>query len=244
MLNASLNIYSSDWASAHARDAYRIDSEKIHTIPLGANLKDIPERVAVEEQVKHKHPNNPKLLFVGYDWERKGGEQAVALLRQLRSIGLNARLSIVGCTPEIQGSKDGLDMIGKLDKKKPEDAAMFERLMTESHFLVLPSKADCTAIVFSEAAAYGLPVLTTEVGGHGSIICHGENGFLYEPGIPAPLMAEDIQQMASKKYEYERMALNARRVFDERLSWDSGINRLIGLFHELLDEAIELRNVV
>src|SRR5205085_11401359 len=50
------------------------------------------------------------------------------------------------------------------------------KLIASSDFLILPSQADCTPVVFSEANAFGLPCIASNVGGHTSIIKDGLNG--------------------------------------------------------------------
>jgi len=125
-------------------------------------------------------------------------------------------------------------VIGKLDKAAAQDAERLDEIMLSAHFLILPSQADCTAIVFSEAAAYGLPVISTDVGGHRSIIQQGENGFLFSPEQPAPLMTEKIISLAENPTEYNRIALRSRQIFDERLSWNAGVEKIMNLFNGLI----------
>jgi hypothetical protein len=64
----------------------------------------------------------------------------------------------------------------------------------EAHFLVLPTLADATPIVFSEAQAFGLPPISYDVGGVGGAISHGRTGLLLPPGAPAELFAEGNTQ--------------------------------------------------
>ncbi len=234
MLNADLSIYSSEWAAAFASEHYRIDREQIETIPLGANLKNVPDQEAVIQAIEQKNSETVELLFMGYDWERKGGAHAVKTHLLLRSHGIKSRLTIVGCTPPAAGKISGVNVIGKLDKAAAQDAERLDEIMLSAHFLILPSQADCTAIVFSEAAAYGLPVISTDVGGHRSIIQQGENGFLFSPEQPAPLMTEKIISLAEDPTEYNRIALRSRQIFDERLSWNAGVEKIMNLFNGLI----------
>lgn len=242
MLNAERSIFSSNWASEHASSSYRIPESKIATIPLGANLTDIPARAEVLSNIENKIRQSFRLVFVGYDWDRKGGQHAVEVHKILREKGIESTLTIIGCNPKLSGDTSNIDVLGKLDKSDPDQYNQFKEIMLHSHFLILPSQADCTAIVFSEAAAYGLPVISTNVGGHRSIIQHGRTGYLFEPDDPAPLMADQIQMLDNEKPVYRELAIHSRKTFEESLSWDAGITSLIDLFHQVVGETGMLKN--
>jgi glycosyltransferase involved in cell wall biosynthesis len=227
MLNAELSIYSSKWASEIAEQMYRIDSDRIATIPLGANLTDVPSRKSVQANDRLNGTDTLKLLFVGYDWERKGGADALRVHQRIVASGIRSELTIVGCSPSDAKDMKGVHVIGRLDKKQPEQLKRFEELMMESHFLLLPSTADCTAIVFSEAAAFGMPVITTDVGGHASIISNGQNGYLFPPDDPCDGMVETITSVWQDQDRYQRMCLKARDVFEQKLSWSANTKNLI-----------------
>lgn len=244
MTNCAKVIFSSDWAVDFACDHYRLSADKFTTIPLGANLEDIPAKEPIATNTMGKSLKQVELLFVGYDWDRKGGSHAVQVHRILRSHGIDSRLSIVGCTPQIEGDTSQIELIGKLDKHVQEQAKRFKEIMMRSHFLVLPSQADCTAIVFSEAAAYGIPAISTNVGGHSSIITNGTNGMLFPPEEPAKPMSGALLEIIDNQEAYLKMAGNARSVFDDKLSWAAGIERAIHTFEALLGNDSALSRAV
>ena len=57
------------------------------------------------------------------------------------------------------------------------------RAFAESHFLVLPTQADCTPLVIAEANAFGVPCLVSVLGGLPTLVQDGQNGRLYPPGV-------------------------------------------------------------
>lgn len=234
MLNADLSVYSSTWASEFAADFYRIDLAKIRTVPLGANLADVPSMESINEQISERIRRKLAIVFVGFDWERKGGNNVLRVHHILNARGVPCTLHIIGCDPAEAKGVENVVVHGRLDKKNRSQRMVFDKLMKESHFLVLPSKADCTAIVLSEAAAYGLPVLTTDVGGHRSVINDGENGFLFDEDDTAAGMAARIETLHSDPDRYKELCLSSRRAYDERLSWDASCRLLMSLINDIL----------
>src|SRR4051812_20823458 len=96
MRKASALIYSSVWAAQSAINEYHINSRKVHVVPMGANFDDPPDEEIIERK---KRSGICKLLFVGVDWQRKGGEIAFETLLVLAQLGVPAELTICGCTP-------------------------------------------------------------------------------------------------------------------------------------------------
>jgi glycosyltransferase involved in cell wall biosynthesis len=64
---------------------------------------------------------------------------------------------------------------------KANSAALLQ-LYADADLFVLPTLADCLGVVIEEAAATGLPVITTDVGGVGESVDPGVSGLLVPPG--------------------------------------------------------------
>ena len=55
-------------------------------------------------------------------------------------------------------------------------------LLAAADWFVHPTRYEGSSIVTLEAMAHGLPVVTSNVGGHEEAVLHGETGFLVQPG--------------------------------------------------------------
>lgn len=75
-----------------------------------------------------------------------------------------------------------------IDKSSARGQKLFEQILRQSHYLIAPTLFDCFGIVYCEASAYGIPVLTTDVGGISQAVRNGHNGFLFAPMLPHPIM--------------------------------------------------------
>ena len=163
---AALLVYPTRWAADSAVNDYGADPGKILVAPLGANfLEDEIDRGEIDRAGPPPDDGVCRLLFVGADWQRKGGAIALDTVRHLQALGVPCRLTVVGTHPPGRVDLPGVEFVGYLDKSRPEDRARLNTLYREAHFFVLPTRNECYGIVFCEAAAYGLPVLATRTGG-------------------------------------------------------------------------------
>lgn len=234
---AALAIYSSDWAADSVRHSYRIDPACLHVVRFGANLDDVPTTEAVQDVVRQRPRDVCRLLFVGVDWGRKGGDVAVAALRALGNMGIKARLTVIGCTPP-PGIRlpDNVEVLGFISKGTEAGRKMIEKYFLESHIFFMPTRAEAYGLVFCEAGAYGLPCVASSVGGVPSIIEDGRNGWLLPVEAPAEAYARRIQDIWQDPGGYETYAHQSRRIYDERLNWDVAAREVARLMHRHLAE--------
>jgi glycosyltransferase involved in cell wall biosynthesis len=229
LARSDLVLYPSRWPIPSAVRDYGVDEAKVRVVPYGANLERVPPRDAALAP----KPEGPlTLLWLGVDWERKGGPIALETVRLLRAGGVDARLVVVGCVPP-GGVDAAVRVLPRLDKGVPAQAAELARLLRESHFLFLPTRADCYGIVFCEASAYGTPSLATDTGGVSGAVREGRNGHL----LPLDAEASDYAALVRAIWEdaprYRALCASSRALYDERLNWDAWGREVGKLLEEL-----------
>jgi glycosyltransferase involved in cell wall biosynthesis len=142
----------SQWAADSAVNEYGLAGDRVTAIRPGVNLgvwKPAPRRAA----------GPIRLLFVGGEFERKGGD---LLLRWMASAGSsNCVLDVVtgANVPAQQGVRVHHDY-------GPNDPRLIE-LFQAADLFVLPTRADTASWVVMEAMAAGTAVLATRVGAVG-----------------------------------------------------------------------------
>jgi glycosyltransferase involved in cell wall biosynthesis len=229
-------LLTSDWAAQSARDHYRVPASKIHVVPMGASLSAL----AVDIAPRRWHAQI-RLLFIGVEWQRKGGDIAFDVLRHLRSLGADARLDIVGCLPPAAVMSDpGVICHGFLRKDVDEEAALLDRLQREAGFFILPSRQEAFGLVFCEASAYGLPILATRTGGVSTIVQDGINGMLFDPGEPAAAYVDAILMLQANPDRYAEMSRKAIRIFSDRLTWQAWGRTIHHIASEILENRAHL----
>ena len=226
-----LAIYSSEWAANTAIDNYGVDPAKVRVVPFGANINCSRTMQDIERIIQNKNSEVCRLLFVGVNWFQKGGDIALDAAKTLNERGVPTELHIVGCNPP--GDLPGfVKPHGFVSKASEEGRRLLDDLYSQSHFLVLPTRADCTPVVFSEACSFGLPILTSNVGGIPTIVRDGKNGFVFPLDEDAKTYSETIRRLWSSKQEYAQLSLSSFQEYAERLNWGTSGRTVSALLRE------------
>ena len=213
---------------------YGADPGKVKVVPFGANISDKPVVKEIESLIGSRSREIFHLLFLGVDWERKGGQKALEIAKALQESGVRVRLHVVGIRSlPIQEKPDFLIDYGFIGKDTVEGRKKILRLLTQSHFLLLPTKADCSPIVLCEANAFGLPAITTMVGGIPTMIREGINGHLFECDAPPVKVADKIAQAWVDEDGYKDLCRSSYNEYATRLNWDNASKSLRELLEEL-----------
>ena len=211
---ADCAVYSSAYMADRARAEFDLPPGRVHVIPFGVNLEQLPATVSP------KPPLAPlNLLFIGMDWTRKGGEVALAALDALLAAGIAAHLTVIGCSPPSARAHPAVDVLGYLDKNRPEQAARLAAALAQAHLLVLPTRADCTPMVVAEANAHGCPVLITDVGGVSSLMAPGTNGQMLPQGADGAAYAAAIRALTADPAAYARLSAASFAHCHAHLTW-------------------------
>lgn len=219
--NTNMAIYASQWAADSAVRDYNIDPGKIKVVPRGANIvcnrtfEDIKEIAASRVQA-----DVIKLLFIGVEWVRKGGDKAYEIIEYLSAKNIKAELHIVGLDAiPIEPLPPYIINHGFLNKSIPSHNEKLERLYLESHFFLLPTIADTFGIVFAESNSFGLPALSYDIGGISSVILNDINGYCFNPNESIEKIADYIRDVFSDKSRYKELCYTSFNEYETRLNW-------------------------
>lgn len=216
--NVAYAFYSSDWAAEWAQKQYGVSSEKVAVVPFGANIECSQTRGDVVEIIKRRGRIQCELLLLGVDWVRKGGDLVVAVATELNRRGIDTILHVVGCQPD-KPVPSFVKLHGFISKKTEDGRQRLNTFLSDSHFLVVPSEAECYGLVYCEASSFGLPSLATQVGGIPTIVKEGENGFLFSLGADAVPYADCIENYFNDQERYESLCLRSFKRFEQYLNW-------------------------
>jgi glycosyltransferase involved in cell wall biosynthesis len=213
-------MFSSRWAADSAVDVYGFDPAKVEVVSLGANVPYERSEDEIRGVIQARGTDVLRLLFLGVQWHRKGGDIALAVGEELHKRGLPVKLELVGAAPD-EGTvvPPFAKALGFIKKSTPEGMARIGKLLDESHFMILPTRADCTPIVFNEASSSGLPIVTTTTGGVPSVVREGVNGHLFDVDASPKQWADRIEQLWNDKVAYNELCMKAWRDYRDRLNW-------------------------
>jgi glycosyltransferase involved in cell wall biosynthesis len=232
--NAAKIIYSSEWAKNSAIKQYHADPGKIEVLPFGANFSSGLSASEVHERIEKRSRTQCRLLFLAAYWERKGGDIALKIAEKLNQEGLNCELHIAGLEKipynEIPPFVKIHGYINKAEKKGQEKIS---NLISQSHFLILPSRADCTPVVFSEANSFGVPCISSDVGGISSIISDDINGKLFSLHAEIQEYALYISNLFHNFNDYKKLAKQSYAYYKSNLNWEQTGKKIFTILQEL-----------
>lgn len=234
MRKCSLLVFTSHWAASSAVESYGVDPAKILVAPFGANFTTEVSRDDVGRMVSRRPRDECKLLFVGGDWKRKGGPHALEVAERLNSLGLRTTLTIVGCSPQIS-LPPFVKPWGYVNKGTAGGEETLRRLLEESHFVILPSIADCTPIAVSEGSSRGVPTLARATGAVGEVVYDGRNGKVFSPDADAGEWSAFVLGCFNDWQDYSALAASSFDEYQMRLNWRRNGDAVATAVRELME---------
>jgi glycosyltransferase involved in cell wall biosynthesis len=210
---------------------YGTEPGKIEVVPPGIDLDrwNFPRSTA-------RAAGRVRLLFVGGDFRRKGGETLLTVFR--RNLSQDCELDIV--------TREKVDLTGLsnarvhygLGPNAPELLALYSR----ADVFVFPTLGDVLPLAIMEAMASGLPVVTTRVGAITEQIEHGVTGLLVPPG-DVNALAEGTLGLVKNPELCRTMGAAARQVADQRFNGSLNYPRLLAICKRCVDDVTVGRSI-
>ena len=108
------------------------------------------------------------------------------------------------------------------------------KLLSESHFLILPTQADCFPMVFGEVSGFGLPSISTKVGGVPSAVRDGYNGTTFALDASVDEYCSYIMGLFTNYQAYQELARSTFQEHETRLNWTVATQTIKQLMTEIL----------
>lgn len=193
----------SEWTRQSLINDYGVDGDKVEVVPPGTNLAlwqtQTPKQIQADKKLR--------LLFVGGDFERKGGKLLYESYRKALADKYELHLVTQGQVEE----GDGVHVYRNL---KPNTTEL-QNLFQQADVFVLPTQGDCLPVAITEAMAAGLPVVSTDVGAIKEAVVPGENGFVIAPEDGADL-TRNLLQLADNNQLRLEMGVKGRRLAEAK----------------------------
>lgn len=163
-------------------------------VPAAASKLRVVRAAAVARPPAQADPDAPLVLFVGRHFRRKGGLEACeAFVRVREEVEPRARMLVISNAPEAVRAKYEPHGITFWQVPVPR-----ERVLTEfarASVFLMPTHFDTFGMVFVEAFAHGIPVVTADTFGIDEIVTDGVDGHVVRgyahrwfgpDGLPSP----------------------------------------------------------
>jgi glycosyltransferase involved in cell wall biosynthesis len=210
----------SNWAADGLRRA-GIPGERIRVLPPGVSL----ELWRPHPEMRQVFERPLRILFVGADFKRKGGDMLVEAVRS--RFGHQCELHIV--------TRDAIEAGGNvfLHRAEPNTPELQEQY-AKADLFCLPTRAEAFGIAAIEALASGLPVILGNVGGTPDIVDHGSTGWLIKPTLDDLIGV--LELALEQREQLPAMGMRARVAAEQRFDATRNAHRVV----DALLEAIEL----
>lgn len=185
-------------------DQYHIPAAKIHCIYVGINT------TGQAQPKPASHYQQKQILFVGIDWERKGGPTLLAAFKNILQTHPDAHLTIVGATPET--NLPNCRVVGLVP------VSQVDQYYQEATIFCLPTTLEPFGVVFVEAMTHQLPIIATQVGALSDMVIPDYNGYLVPPHNVADLTAALLSLLADSEKRYQ-FGQNSYQLAQERYNW-------------------------
>ncbi len=168
------------------------------------------------------------LLFVGHDYQRKGLTTAIRAAHRLAAEGAPVRLVIVGGKrrqglPAVDAGSEVIRFVGQIDDPVPYYAA--------ADVFVLPTFYDPCSLSVSEAAASGLPSVTTRFNGAAELLTEGVDGCVVSDPADDADLASALRPLLDPAVRH-RMGEAARKLA-LRHSLDRNCDQIVSIYQEV-----------
>jgi colanic acid/amylovoran biosynthesis glycosyltransferase len=236
--NALKLITISDFNKNYLLDMLGDDlNEKIEVIRCGVRLEDF-------KFVEREPKETVRVLSVGRFMEKKGFCYAVEAFGEVVKEFPNVELRIVGdgeLKGEIVTLRGVLGLQDRIVLLGPQPQSVVRKEMEEADIFLLPSVTalngdrEGVPVVLMEAAATGLPIVSTIHSGIPEFVTNGMTGYLV-PEKDVHALAEKLKELIEQPGLRKKMGKEGRKQVEANYSHKKEVDRLEDLFASLVME--------
>ncbi len=184
---------------------YGIPKEKIVTIYAGSNLH---YKVAD----KHEKKFTKNILFVGLDWERKGGPVLIEVFKNILLRHPDASLTIVGAKPKIDNLPNVM-IVGEVPIKE------VRKYYEQATIFMMPTQREPFGMVFIEAMNYQLPIVASNIGCIPDMVLNDFNGYLINNN-DVKAYTRTVCTLLDNPQKCSEMGNNSYELANSKFRWD------------------------
>lgn len=200
---------------------FGVPGERVVSVGAGINMERLPD------YNPNKAYDSQEILFIGVEFDRKGGQHLLRAFQGVVSRFSKARLHIVGprqlTVPE--ELKAGVTYHGYLSKSVPEEKKTLETLLQKCCLFVMPSLYEPFGIAPLEAMVNQIPAIVTNDWAFREMIKPGVTGDLVARGEADDLEAKLSTYLQSPD-RLKEMGDQGRQDVLDRFTWDKVVERM------------------
>lgn len=216
--NEATGIFTmSKWLRDYLIEQEKLPVSKVHYAGGGVNV-DI-------SRIDNSNKNGKRFLFIGRDFERKGGFLVIEAFKKLQKNYSDIELYIAGPNSNpISEEISNYYFLGDVPSfKLPE-------LYNLCDYFVLPSYFEMYGLVFVEALTFGLPCIGRNAYEMKYFIENAKSGFLVETNEIQELYTY-MERFFLQGDEFKKYVNEKREYYLKEYSWETVADRIVGVIN-------------
>lgn len=226
-------IFASPAARASAINDLNISPNRTLVVPMGANVTP-DDPAAITAPAGPPTRGDCRLLIVAADPVRKRVDLAMEATEILCERGINASLRVIGPGTQRSRSSRAVESYGRLDLADPDDRAIHQRLLRESHLQLLPSIGEAFGIAPIESAHFARPSVVSSAGGLPFVVRDGDTGLVLDRHANAGTWADAVESLIDDPDRYRAMSTAALDRARDELNWDAWGRSMAGIIRRTM----------
>lgn len=228
---ASIFVPLSKWAANSAVMDFGQPQEKIRVIRSHSSL--LSEAIATTPKAVNDQALT--LLFIGADWERKGGWKVLDIVKILRNKGLNANLIVLSLSaPETVKSLPYVRYVEFLDRTTKTGSDAYLDLFRSAHYFILLPRAEAMGQVFVDALMTGLPSVTLDTGAVPEVVVNNKTGLLFHADSKPEQIAQRLIENWRDAIKYREMSSASIQFYEKEYSYAKWKSDMAEVFSTLI----------
>lgn len=201
--------------------------ERVVTMYAGPNLdlSRIPGRSRISRPT-----GAPTVLFIGREFERKGGDLLLRAFAKVRARIPQARLVVIG-PRALTLQEPGVANLGFLRKDDPDEWARLIEAYRSADVFCFPTRYEPFGIVILEAMLFGLPCVATRTGAIPEMVQDGETGYLV-PTDDVEALTASLLLLLGDRDRAIRFGDAARKRADSDFTWEAVTAKMVEVMRQ------------
>lgn len=215
-------VLSSEWKNKFKQEIKGVN------VSIVENFAVIPHNIAAVENRKNI------ILFLGHIEAGKGVYDIPQIVKRVIEDIPDVKFVLCGNGKVdefkrivVENNLDNyIELTGWINNQQKDE------LLNSSKICFLPSYSEALPMAILEGMAYGLPVVSTNVGGIPAVVSEGINGYLYEPGSITDF-ANAIIKLLNNPNLCKKMYENNIRKISNEFSIESNVKKISAIYQDI-----------
>ncbi len=212
---------------------FGLPEDHVHTVYAGPNFPGGRTPPVGRRRTAVAHA--PTILFVGRQFERKGGDLLLRAFRLVRQRIPDARLLIAGARG-LPPAEPGVTFLGDLDKNQPSGWNALVAAYDAADVFCLPTRFEPFGIAFIEAMYFSLPCVGTAAWAVPEMVVDGETGFMV-PVDDLESLTDRLLRLLADPGLAARMGWAGRARAERLFAWRITVQRMMEAIRPIVGKA-------